>query len=56
MPVTILVDEPADGARLHYDSTASLIAAHGNPSALADARGFDARIEDLLRTAAQAYA
>ena len=38
-PVTILVDERADGVHLSYDSMASLIAPYGSQSALAVARG-----------------
>lgn len=52
-PVTILVDERADGVHLTYDTMASLLAPYGNPSALAVARDLDARIESLLEAAAQ---
>ena len=52
-PITILVDERADGVHLSYDSMASLIAPYGSESALAVARGLDAKIEDLLETAAR---
>jgi uncharacterized protein (DUF302 family) len=52
-PVTILVDERADGVHLSYDSTASLIAPYGSEAALAVARDLDAKIEILLKTAAQ---
>ena len=51
-PITILVDERADGVHLTYDTMASLIAPYGNASALAVARDLDARIECLLETAA----
>jgi nitrilase len=52
-PVTILVDERADGVHLSYDSMASLIAPYGSPAALAVARDLDAKIEGLLETAAR---
>ena len=51
-PVTILVDERADGVHLSYDSMASLLAPYGSPSALAVAEDLDAKIESLLKTAA----
>src|SRR5262244_1415020 len=52
-PVTILVDERDDGVHLSYDSMASLIAPYGIEAALAVARDLDAKIEILLKTAAQ---
>jgi hypothetical protein len=52
-PVTILIDERADGVRLSYDSMASLIAPYGSQAALAVARDLDAKIECLLETAAR---
>ena len=51
-PVTILVDERADGVHLSYDSMASLIAPYGSQAALVVARDLDAKIESLLETAA----
>jgi hypothetical protein len=51
-PVTILVDERGDGVHLSYDSMASAIAPYGNSPAYAVARDLDAKIEDLLETAA----
>jgi uncharacterized protein (DUF302 family) len=51
-PVTILVDERADGVHLSYDSMASLLAPYGSPAALAVARELDAKIEGLLEEAA----
>ena len=41
-PVTILVDERADGVHLSYDSMASLLAPYGNPAAQAVAEELDA--------------
>jgi hypothetical protein len=52
-PITILVDERADGVHLSYDSLASLIAPYGSPEALAVARGLDAKVEGLLEAAAR---
>jgi uncharacterized protein (DUF302 family) len=52
-PMTILVDERADGVHLSYDSMASLIAPYGSQAALAVARDLDAKIERLLVTAAR---
>src|SRR5271169_5173306 len=52
-PVTILVDERADGVHLSYDSMASLIAPYGSQAALAVARDLDEKIETLLHGAAQ---
>ncbi len=52
-PVTILVDERADGVHLSYDSMASLIAPYGSEAALAVARDLDAKVERLLETAAR---
>ncbi len=51
-PVTILVDERSDGVHLSYDSMASLIAPYGSQAALVVARDLDAKIENLLKTAA----
>jgi len=51
-PVTVLVDERADGVHLSYDRMASLLAPHGNNEALKVARDLDAKVEDLLRQAA----
>ncbi len=51
-PVTILVDERADGVHLLYDRMTSLLAVYGNPDALAVAWGLDSKIENLLRESA----
>jgi uncharacterized protein (DUF302 family) len=51
-PVTILVDERADGVHLSYDRMESLLAPYGNLDALEVARNLDKKIEDLLREAA----
>ncbi len=52
-PITILVDERADGVHLSYDAMASLIAPYESQAALAVARDLDAKIERLLETAAR---
>ena len=51
-PVTVLVDERADGVHLSYDRMASLLAPYGNEDALSVARDLDAKVEDVLRLAA----
>jgi uncharacterized protein (DUF302 family) len=51
-PVTILVDERADGVHLSYDSMESLIASYGSQAALTVARDLDAKIEILLKAVA----
>jgi hypothetical protein len=51
-PVTLLVDERADGVHLSYDSMASLIAPYGSEPALAVAHDLDTKILNLLETAA----
>jgi uncharacterized protein (DUF302 family) len=52
-PVTVLVDERADGVHLSYDKMASFLAPYGNSAALEVARDLDRKIEDLLREAAK---
>ena len=51
-PVTVLVDERADGVHLSYDRMASFLAPYGNRDALEVARNLDQKVEDLLRQAA----
>ena len=51
-PITVLVDERADGVHLSYDRMASLLAPYGNSEALNVARDLDAKVEKLLRQAA----
>jgi uncharacterized protein (DUF302 family) len=51
-PVTILIDQRADGVHLSYDSMASYLEPYGNQDALKVARELDAKVEALLRTAA----
>jgi uncharacterized protein (DUF302 family) len=52
-PVTILVDERADGVHLSYDSMESLLTPYGSGEALAIARELDAKIARLLDAAAR---
>ncbi len=52
-PISILVDERADGVHLSYDSMASLIAPYGSQAALLVARDLDAKIQGLLEMAAR---
>src|ERR1700751_821486 len=51
-PVTVLVDERADGVHLSYDRMASFLAPYGNSAALEVARNLDKKIENILRQAA----
>ncbi len=47
-PVTILLDERADGVHLSYDRMASLLAPYRNAEVLAVAQDLDAKIERLI--------
>ena len=51
-PVTVLIDERADGVHLTYDKMASLLAPYGSPEAVAVARELDAKITSLLQRVA----
>ena len=51
-PVTVLVDERADGVHLSYDRMASLLAPYNNAEALDVARDLDEKVEALLSAAA----
>ena len=51
-PVTVLVDERADGVHLSYDRMTSLLASYNNPEALKVARDLDEKVEALLSAAA----
>src|SRR5580658_6035174 len=51
-PVTVLVDERADGVHISYDRMASLLVPYLNRDALEVARNLDAKLEDLLQRAA----
>ena len=51
-PVTVLVDERADGVHISYDRMASLLAPYGDKDALSVARDLDVKVEDVLRQTA----
>jgi hypothetical protein len=51
-PVTVLVDERADGVHISYDRMASLLATYENGDALTVAKDLDSKVECLLREAA----
>jgi len=51
-PVTVLVDERADGVHISYDRMASLLAPYGDRDALSVGRDLDAKVEEVLRQAA----
>ena len=52
-PVTILIDERADGVHLSYDLMASQLAPYGNAEASAVAQQLDDKVVDLLTAAAE---
>jgi hypothetical protein len=51
-PVTILIDERADGVHLSYDKMASLLAPYGSAEAMKIAQDLDSKVETLLTAAA----
>ena len=51
-PVTVLVDERADGVHISYDRMASLLVPYGDRDAPRVARDLDAKVENVLRQAA----
>jgi len=51
-PVTILLDERADGVHISYDRMTSLLAPYGNAAAIKVAQDLDAKVEKLLAEAA----
>ena len=51
-PVTVLIDERADGVHLSYDRMASLLGSYDNAPALQVAKDLDTKIETLLTEAA----
>jgi uncharacterized protein (DUF302 family) len=51
-PVTVLVDERADGVHLSYDKMESFLAPYANAAALEVARELDRRVEKILQQAA----
>lgn len=50
-PVTVLIDERADGVHLSYDTVSSVLGTHQNAHALSVARDLDAKVERLLTEA-----
>jgi len=52
-PVTILVDERADGVHISYDSMESFLTPYRHESALTIAKDLDAKVEGLLEAAAR---
>jgi hypothetical protein len=52
-PVTILIDERAEGVHLSYDLMASLLAPYGSEAALVVARDLDTKVETLLKAVAR---
>jgi uncharacterized protein (DUF302 family) len=50
-PVTVLIDERADGVHLSYDTVASALSHYENAQALTVARDLDAKVERLLAAA-----
>jgi uncharacterized protein (DUF302 family) len=52
-PVTILIDERADGVHLSYDTMASALAPYGSPIALKVAQDLDEKVKALLQAAAK---
>jgi uncharacterized protein (DUF302 family) len=52
-PITILIEERADGVRISYDRMASYLASYGNSDALQVARGLDEKVERILNVAAE---
>jgi uncharacterized protein (DUF302 family) len=52
-PVTILIDERADGVHISYDTMVSHLLPYGNNDALRVARDLDAKIEKIITAAAK---
>jgi uncharacterized protein (DUF302 family) len=52
-PVTILIDERANGVHISYDTMTSHLTPYGNLAALNVARELDSKIESLLARAAE---
>jgi hypothetical protein len=52
-PVTVLIDERADGVHVSYDLMASFLAPYGNAQASAVAGQLDEKVLALLTTAAE---
>jgi uncharacterized protein (DUF302 family) len=52
-PVTILIDQRADGVHVSYDKMASFLAPYGSEEAMKVARSLDQKIETLIRSASR---
>jgi uncharacterized protein (DUF302 family) len=52
-PVTVLIDQRADGVHLSYDRMASFLASYGHAAALQVAKELDTKVEALLTEAAR---
>jgi uncharacterized protein (DUF302 family) len=52
-PVTVLIDERADGVHMSYDLMASFLAPYGNAEASAVARQLDQKVLALLTAATE---
>ena len=50
-PVTVLIDQRADGVHLIYDEMAGYLAPYGNAEALEIARDLDVKVKGLLQSA-----
>jgi uncharacterized protein (DUF302 family) len=50
-PVTVLIDQRADGVHVSYDEMASFLAPYGNADALRIARDLDAKVKRMLKSA-----
>ena len=50
-PVTVLIDQRADGVHVSYDEMASFLAPYGNADALIIARDLDAKVKRMLESA-----
>jgi len=50
-PVTVLIDQRADGVHLSYDEMASFLAPYGNADALRIARDLDAKVKRVIESA-----
>jgi uncharacterized protein (DUF302 family) len=50
-PVTVLIDQRADGVHVSYDEMASFLAPYGNEDALRIARDLDAKVKRMLESA-----